>query len=94
LAEASIDGSPLIDQQITAFLVLLVTAGYETTLRLLGNAWYWTGPRLPAFGHYPGNCSPAAARSTDRCRRRGTLPIWTGTLPTTPPDLPEYPSAS
>ncbi len=41
LAEASIDGSPLTDQQITALLGLLITAGYETTLRLLGNAWYW-----------------------------------------------------
>jgi cytochrome P450 len=41
VAEASIDGSPLTDQQITALLGLLITAGYETTLRLLGNAWYW-----------------------------------------------------
>lgn len=41
LAEASIDGAPLTDQQITALLGLLITAGYETTLRLLGNAWYW-----------------------------------------------------
>jgi cytochrome P450 len=41
LAQASIDGSPLTDRQITAFLGLLITAGYETTLRLLGNAWYW-----------------------------------------------------
>jgi cytochrome P450 len=41
LAEASIDGAPLTDQQITALLGLLITAGYETSLRVLGNAWYW-----------------------------------------------------
>ncbi|WP_225102111.1 MULTISPECIES: cytochrome P450 [Streptomyces] len=41
LAQASVDGSPLTDQQIIALLGLLVTAGYETSLRLLGNAWYW-----------------------------------------------------
>ncbi|WP_333769771.1 cytochrome P450 [Streptomyces sp. IBSBF 2435] len=41
LAQASADGAPLTDQQIIALLGLLVTAGYETSLRLLGNAWYW-----------------------------------------------------
>ncbi|MFD9908410.1 cytochrome P450 [Streptomyces sp. NPDC059063] len=41
LAHASVDGAPLTDQQIIALLGLLVTAGYETGLRLLGNAWYW-----------------------------------------------------
>lgn len=41
VANATVDGSPLSDQQIIALLGLLVTAGYETGLRLLGNAWYW-----------------------------------------------------
>jgi cytochrome P450 len=41
LGQASIDGSPLTNQQIISLLGLLVTAGYETSLRLLGNAWYW-----------------------------------------------------
>ena len=41
LGQATIDGAPLTEQQIVALLGLLVTAGYETSLRLLGNAWYW-----------------------------------------------------
>ncbi|CAL9653138.1 cytochrome P450 [Streptomyces sp. enrichment culture] len=41
VAHASVDGAPLTEQQIVALLGLLVTAGYETGLRLLGNAWYW-----------------------------------------------------
>ncbi|CAG6395002.1 cytochrome P450 [Streptomyces cocklensis] len=41
LAQAEVDGSPLTDPEIISLLGLLVTAGYETSLRLLGNAWYW-----------------------------------------------------
>lgn len=41
LAQATVDDVPLTDPQIIALLGLLVTAGYETSLRLLGNAWYW-----------------------------------------------------
>ncbi|MEO3764674.1 cytochrome P450 [Streptomyces sp. B8F3] len=41
LVEAKVDGEPLRDDQIIALLGLLVTAGYETSLRMLGNAWYW-----------------------------------------------------
>jgi cytochrome P450 len=59
LAEASVDGSPLTDQQITALLGLLITAGYETTLRVLGNAWYWAWrhpeQRVRAFDGRIGN---------------------------------------
>lgn len=35
------DGDRLTDEDIVACLFLLVTAGNETTVRLLGNAWYW-----------------------------------------------------
>ena len=35
------DGDRLTDDEITAFLFLLVVAGNETTTKLLGNAWYW-----------------------------------------------------
>lgn len=54
LAQASFEGEPLSDPQIIALLGLLVTAGYETSLRLLGNAWYWAWrypeQRARAFG--------------------------------------------
>lgn len=45
LAEAPVDGSPLTDQQIIALLGLLVTAGYETSLRLLGSLDQVSGGR-------------------------------------------------
>jgi hypothetical protein len=35
------DGARLTDEEINAFLFLLVVAGNETTTKLLGNAWYW-----------------------------------------------------
>ena len=35
------DGERLTDDEINAFLFLLVVAGNETTTKLLGNAWYW-----------------------------------------------------
>ena len=35
------DGERLTDEEINAFLFLLVVAGNETTTKLLGNAWYW-----------------------------------------------------
>ncbi|AKH84821.1 cytochrome P450 [Streptomyces sp. CNQ-509] len=41
LGQARPDGALLTDEQIVAVLGLLVTAGYETSLRMLGNAWYW-----------------------------------------------------
>jgi hypothetical protein len=46
LLEAEIDGDHLSDDEIIAFLFLMVVAGNETTTKLLGNAWYW-GSRHP-----------------------------------------------
>jgi cytochrome P450 len=41
LLDAEIDGDHLTDEEIIAFLFLMVVAGNETTTKLLGNAWYW-----------------------------------------------------
>ena len=41
LLQAEIDGDHLSDDEVIAFLFLLVVAGNETTTKLLGNAWYW-----------------------------------------------------
>ena len=41
LLEAEIDGDRLIDNEIMAFLFLMVVAGNETTTKLLANAAYW-----------------------------------------------------
>ncbi len=41
LIDAEVDGDRLTDDDITAFLFLMVVAGNETTTKLLGNAWYW-----------------------------------------------------
>ena len=41
LLEAEIDGDRLTDDEVTAFLFLMVVAGNETTTKLLANAWYW-----------------------------------------------------
>lgn len=41
LLAADEDGARLTDDEIAAFLFLLVVAGNETTTKLLGNAWYW-----------------------------------------------------
>jgi len=41
LLVAEIDGDKLTDDEIIAFLFLMVVAGNETTTKLLGNAWYW-----------------------------------------------------
>ncbi|MEI8050308.1 MAG: cytochrome P450 [Actinomycetes bacterium] len=41
LLDAEIDGDKLTDNEIIAFLFLMVVAGNETTTKLLGNAWYW-----------------------------------------------------
>lgn len=43
LLEADIDGDKLADDEIMAFLFLMVVAGNETTTKLLGNAMYWAG---------------------------------------------------
>jgi cytochrome P450 len=41
LLDAEIDGDKLTDEEIVAFLFLMVVAGNETTTKLLGNAWLW-----------------------------------------------------
>jgi cytochrome P450 len=41
LLDAEIEGDHLTDEEIVAFLFLMVVAGNETTTKLLGNAWYW-----------------------------------------------------
>ncbi len=41
LIDAEIDGDRLTDDEITAFLFLMVVAGNETTTKLLANAWFW-----------------------------------------------------
>ncbi|ALI24845.1 cytochrome P450 [Mycolicibacterium fortuitum] len=41
LVEAEIDGDRLTDDEIMAFLFLMVVAGNETTTKLLANAAYW-----------------------------------------------------
>ncbi|MGI9125670.1 MAG: cytochrome P450 [Mycobacterium sp.] len=43
LLEAEIDGDRLGDDEIMAFMFLMVVAGNETTTKLLGNAVYWGG---------------------------------------------------
>lgn len=43
LLEAEIDGDRLGDDEVMAFLFLMVVAGNETTTKLLGNAVYWGG---------------------------------------------------
>ncbi|MDT5258146.1 MAG: hypothetical protein QOD10_3226, partial [Mycobacterium sp.] len=46
LLEAEIDGDRLTDEEVMAFLFLMVVAGNETTTKLLANAAYW-GSRHP-----------------------------------------------
>ena len=63
LLDAEIDGDKLTDEEIVAFLFLMVVAGNETTTKLLGNAWYW-GWRQPR-------------RAGQALRRPVTVPDWT-----------------
>ena len=46
LLEAETDGDRLTDEEIMAFLFLMVVAGNETTTKLLANAAYW-GAKFP-----------------------------------------------
>lgn len=41
LLEVEIDGERLTDEELGAFLFLMVVAGNETTTKLLGHCWYW-----------------------------------------------------
>jgi len=52
LLDVELDGEKLTDEEVIAFLFLMVVAGNETTTKLLGNAWYW-GWRNPDQGTKP-----------------------------------------
>ena len=56
LLEAEIDGDRLTDEEIMAFLFLMVVAGNETTTKLLANAAYWgcknPDQLAPVFGDH------------------------------------------
>jgi cytochrome P450 len=41
LLEVEIDGERLTDEELGAFLFLMVVAGNETTTKLLGHSWFW-----------------------------------------------------
>ena len=41
LIDVDVDGERLTDEELCAFLFLMVVAGNETTTKLLGNAWWW-----------------------------------------------------
>jgi cytochrome P450 len=41
LLEVDLDGERLTDDELGAFLFLMVVAGNETTTKLLGHCWYW-----------------------------------------------------
>jgi hypothetical protein len=41
LLEVDVDGERLSDEDLAAFLFLMVVAGNETTTKLLGHCWYW-----------------------------------------------------
>ena len=61
LLEAEIDGDRLGDDEIMAFLFLMVVAGNETTTKLLGNAVYWGGVnpgQLAGVSDHLGRVSP------------------------------------
>ena len=62
LLEAEIDGDRLRDDEIMAFLFLMVVAGNETTTKLLGNAVYWGGRN-------PGQLAGVYADPS-------TIPLW------------------
>jgi cytochrome P450 len=41
LLDVDIDGEHLSEEELCAFLFLMVVAGNETTTKLLGNMWFW-----------------------------------------------------
>ena len=42
LLDVDMDGERLTDEELCAFLFLMVVAGNETTTKLLGNMWFWS----------------------------------------------------
>ena len=76
LLDVDIDGERLTDDEIGAFLFLMVVAGGETTTKLLGHCWYW-GWRNPDQLAKPiadpaANPTFVTDRSTARPRTRST----------------------
>jgi cytochrome P450 len=51
LLTAELDGERLTDQNVMAFLFLMIIAGNETTTKLVGNAayWLWRNPEQRAL---------------------------------------------
>lgn len=68
LIAADIDGDRLRDDEIMAFLFLMVVAGNETTTKLLGNAayWGWKNPDQIAAVHADPTLVPAWVEETLR----------------------------
>ena len=50
LIDVDVDGERLTDEELCAFLFLMVVAGNETTTKLLGNMWWWAD-RFPEQKH-------------------------------------------
>ncbi len=69
LLAAEVDGDRLTDDEIIAFLFLMVVAGNETTTKLLGNAWYWAAYRRPGAAR-PALRRPRATSPGRGSRRR------------------------
>ena len=63
LLAAEVDGDRMTDQEIIAFLFLMVVAGNETTTKLLGNALYHLTAHPDAARR---GCSPTRASSSSR----------------------------
>ena len=78
LLEAELDGDKLTDEEIVAFLFLMVVAGNETTTKLLGNAWFWAWrhpdqrakPFADPAGWPTGSKRPSASTPRARCSLR------------------------
>jgi cytochrome P450 len=62
LLDVEVEGDRLSDDEIIAFLFLIVVAGNETTTKLLANAWYWAW-------HFPDQKAKALADA-------GRAPQW------------------
>jgi cytochrome P450 len=68
LLEVEVDGERLSDDEIGAFLFLMVVAGNETTTKLLGHCWYW-GWRNPGEVAKPVTDRSAVARWVEETLR-------------------------
>lgn len=66
LLDVRVKGEPLSDSEIVAFLFLLITAGNESTGKLIGNAWYhgWLNPDVKRAGldHRPDDWASETLR--------------------------------